>query len=421
MIIRAISNGDKMNCALMHKHICVAEIELDTDTGFIQRIGKVFAPEHLPVGVPVKRGSADRAALNDWWTDRSIPASRPGVRQAVEVLGVSSTKTLLVRGYGLSLSDQYWILPAGSDMTWETLYFFRNGFSSDIGDVLFGLEKKTGPINFISPDSTTDGFLIKRWKLIDGKRCLIKGGSNPFRQQPLNEMIATEIMNRLGIPCVPYSVVWDGGAPYSVCEDFVDENTELVPAWRIIKTRKQSNSTSMYSHFVNCAEALGIKDAVAFLDRLIVLDYIIANEDRHLNNFGALRNAETLEWLGMVPIYDSGSSLGYDKSVPLMMNAREVICKPFKKHHEEQLKLVSDFGWIDFAKLEDVPGMIVGVLSDKNARDYMDESRIHAIAELTRKRIEYLKQLAGSHERKQTIDLNDEVTENVAEDYYTEG
>ena len=80
-----------------------------------------------------------------------------------------------------------------------------------------------------------------------------------------------------------------------------------------------------------------------------MLDYIIANEDRHLNNFGALRNAETLEWLGMAPIYDSGSSLGYDKSVPLMMNAREVICKPFKKHHEELLKLVSDFGWIDFA------------------------------------------------------------------------
>lgn len=410
-----------MNCALMHKHICVAEIELDVDTAFIQRIGKVFAPEHLPIGVPVKRGVADRAALNEWWTDRSIPASRSGVREALEVLGVSSTKTLLVRGCGLSLSDQYWILPEKTDQTWGKLNFFRNGFSEDIGNALFGMEKKTGPFDFISPDSTTDGFLIKRWKIIDGKRCLIKGGSNPFRQQPMNEVIATEIMNRLGIPCVPYSVVWDGGAPYSVCEDFVDENTELIPAWRIIKTRKQSNSTSMYSHFVNCADALGIMDAVEFLDRMIVLDYIIANEDRHLNNFGALRNAETLEWLGMAPIYDSGSSLGYDKSVPLMMNAREVICKPFKKHHEEQLKLVSDFGWIDFAKLYDVPDMIVSVLSDENARDYMDESRIRAIAELTRKRIDYLKQFAGSHERKQTIDLNDEVTENVAEDYYTEG
>ena len=402
---------------LMHKQIKVAKIELNEDAGFIQRIGNVFAPEHIPVGVSVKRGVADRAALNKWWTDRSIPASRTGVREALEVLDVSGTKTLLLRCFGLSLSDQYWVLPGESDMTWEKLNFFRNGFSEDIGNALFGMEKKTGPIDFISPDSTTDGFLIKRWKIIDGKRCLIKGGSNPLRQQPLNEVIATEIMNRLGIPCVPYSVIWDGGAPYSVCKDFVNENTDLVPAWRIIKTRKQSNSTSMYSHFVNCADALGIKDAVAFLDRMIVLDYIIANEDRHLNNFGALRNAETLEWLGMAPIYDSGSSLGYDKSVPLMMNAREVICKPFKKHHEEQLKLVSDFDWIDFAKLDDVPDMIVGVLSDENARDYMDENRIRAIAELTRKRIEHLKQLAGSHERTKTIGLNDEVTVNVAEDY----
>ena len=405
---------------LMHKQIKVAEIEVDEDTGFIQRIGKVFASEHLPVGVPMKRGVADRAALNEWWADRSIPASRSGVREALEMLGVSNTKNLLARCYGLSLSDQYWILPVGSDMTWEKLNFFRNGFPDDIGDVLIGLEKKTGPIDFISPDSTTDGFLKKRWKIIDGKQCLIKSGSNPFRQQPLNEVIATEIMERLGIPCIPYSVVWDGGAPYSVCEDFVDENTELIPAWRIIKTRKQSNGTSIYSHFVNCANALGIKDAVAFLDKMIVIDYIIANEDRHLNNFGALRNAETLEWIGMAPIYDSGSSLGYDKSVPLMMNAREVICKPFKKHHEEQLKLVSSFDWIDFAKLDDVPNMIVGVLSDKNARDYIDGNRIRAIAELTGKRIEHLKQLARSHERTQTIDLNDEVPENVAEDYQRE-
>lgn len=407
----------RLNCILMHKHIEVAEIELDGETGFIQRIGKVFAPEHLPVGVPVKRGAADRAALNEWWTDRSIPASRSGVREALETLDISSTKLLLVRCYGLSLSDQYWILPEGSGLTWEKINFFNNDFSDDIGDVLFGANKKAGAFDFSSPDNTSDGNLKKRWKIIDGKRCLIKGGSNPFRQQPLNEVIATEIMNRLGIPCVSYSVVWDGGAPYSVCEDFVDENTELVPAWRIIKTRKQSNSTSLYSHFVNCADALGIKDAVEFLDRMIVLDYIIANEDRHLNNFGALRNAETLEWLGMAPIYDSGSSLGYDKSVPLMMNAREVICKPFKKHHEEQLKLVSSFDWIDFSKLDDVPDMIVDVLSDENARDYMEESRIRAIAELTRKRIEYVKKLAESQERSQTIDLNDEVTENVAEDY----
>ena len=52
-------------------------------------------------------GIPDRAALNEWWTDRSIPASRSGVREAMETLQIRDTKTLLLRCWGLSLSDQY--------------------------------------------------------------------------------------------------------------------------------------------------------------------------------------------------------------------------------------------------------------------------------------------------------------------------
>ena len=232
-----------MKCTLMHKRIPVAEVELDDATGFIQKIGHVYAPEHLPVGIPVRNGAADRAALNDWWRDRSIPASRSGVREALEALGVADTKMLLVRCYGLSLSDQYWICPEGTELRWEDINFFQNDFSEDIGDVLFG-ERKKGSLNFSSPDSTSDGNLKKRWKIIDGKRCLIKGGSNPYRQQPLNEVIASGIMERLGLPHVPYTVIWSKGAPYSVCEDFVTENTELIPAWRLLQAKKQNNSTS---------------------------------------------------------------------------------------------------------------------------------------------------------------------------------
>ena len=84
------------------------------------------------------------------------------------------------------------------------------------------------------------------------------------------------------------------------------------------------------------------------------MDYLIANEDRHLNNFGAFRDADTLAWFGFAPIYDSGSSLGYDKMSGQMRSERDVICKPFKNHHAEQLKLVSDFSWINFDALSDV-------------------------------------------------------------------
>lgn len=406
-----------MRCTLMHKRTAVGAIQLDDETGYIQRIGTLYAAEHLPVGIPIHKGIVDRAALNAWWTDRSIPASRSGVREALETLHIGSTRMLLIRCYGLSLSDQYWICPEGTGLAWDEINYFQHEFSEDVGDVLFGGGRQQDALDLSSPDNTSDGNLKKRWKIIHGKRCLIKGGSNPFRQQPFNEVIASGIMERLGIPHVPYTMIWDKGAPYSVCEDMVDENTELIPAWRIIQTRKRSNSTSVYQHYVACCEGLGIKDVIPFLDRMMVLDYIIANEDRHLNNFGALRNAETLEWIGMAPIYDSGSCLGYDRLPMQMRSEQNVICKPFKNHHEEQIRLVRSFDWIDWERLEDVGALITSVLSADGASDYIDAQRIQMIVQSVQRRIENLRRIAQSQCVERPISTEDDVIADVAEDY----
>ncbi len=411
------NGGKSVKCILMHKQIAVAELELDEATGFIKKIINIYASEHLPVGVSIRKGIADRAALNVWWTDRSIPASRSGIREALEILDLKDTKMLLIRCYGLSLSDQYWMKPEGTSLTWNQINFFDNSFSDDMGDVLFGNKKKAENFDFNSPDNTSDGCLKKRWKIIDGKHCLVKGGSNPFCQQPFNEVIASEIMERLGVNHVPYTIMWSGGFPYSVCEDFVTSDTELVSAWRIMQTQKKDNNTSVYQHFVNCCAAFGI-DIVPELDRMIVTDYIIANEDRHLNNFGLLRNAETLEWLGFAPIYDSGSCLGYDKVTAHIRSGQDIICKPFKKHHAEQLKLVSSFDWIDFNRLADVEEMVATVLADEKIKDFVDEGRKSAISASVGKRIQILKDIASTHcPLVSQITTEDDVEENVAEDY----
>ena len=82
-----------MQYTLMHKDVPVADMILDEASGTISRIEKVYHPEHLPVGVAFKREHADRAALNAWWVDRSIPASRSGIRKAMETLNVPNTLT----------------------------------------------------------------------------------------------------------------------------------------------------------------------------------------------------------------------------------------------------------------------------------------------------------------------------------------
>ena len=194
----------------MHNITRVALIALDEDTGVIQKIEKLFEEYLLPCGVGVRNAHPDRAALNEWWIDRSIPASRSGIERALEAMNVSSTKMLLARCFGLSLSDQYWICPKDSALSWHEINFFENDFSEDIGDILIGKAKNSKNLDFRSPDNTSDGALKKRWKIVNGKRCLLKSGSNPFRQQPFNEVIASLIAKRLNIPHVEYDIVWEG-------------------------------------------------------------------------------------------------------------------------------------------------------------------------------------------------------------------
>ena len=403
-----------MNYTLMHKDIPFADLTLDEATGSVQRISVLLHGEHLPVGVPIHRGMADRAALNEWWADRSIPASRSGLREALETLGVASSKLLLTRCFGLSLSDHYWIKPADSELTWQDVNFFENPFSEDVGDALFGVNTKRDEFDFSSPDNTSDGFLKKRWKILGGKRCLIKAGSPPFLQQPFNEVIATKIAKRLEIPHIPYTLLWDDGVPYSVCEDFVTPDTELIPAWRVMQPRKKANQTSVYQHYRNCCDALGVPNVAHALDQMMVLDFLIANEDRHFNNFGLLRDPDTLEWLGAAPIYDSGSSLGYDKLTPQIRSGRNVTCKPFKKTHQDQLRLVTSFDWLDLSKLDGINQDIREVFA--GAEEFIDQERVEAIAASVNQRIQLLATFVLT-QQPQVDSVANDVEENVAAEY----
>ena len=40
--------------------------------------------------------------------------------------------------------------------------------------------------------------------------------------------------------------------------------------------------------------------------------FLIMNEDRHLNNFGIIRDVNTLKWLDAAPIFDNGQSLNIE-------------------------------------------------------------------------------------------------------------
>jgi hypothetical protein len=373
----------------MHKNVPVVGFELDETDGEIDHINEVYDIKHMPVGTLLKN-STNRALLNAWWKGRSIPASRMGIDEALSHMKVQSAQILQVKSLGLSLSDQYWVRPKDSNVSWNDINFFDNPFSEDVGNALFGQTTDKADLNLMSPDNTSDGWLKKKWVILDNKRCLVKSGSPPNRQEPFNEILAAEIMERLKIKHVPYRLIWENGEPYSVCEDFITRETELIPAWYIMQTVKQENNVSAYQHYLNRCEALEIPGVVENIYSMLVVDFIISNTDRHLNNFGAVRNAETLEWLGTAPIYDSGTSMWHDEHIS-RLNVRNDKSKPFKSEHSAQIKLVKSFDFVDFDALNDIADVCNDIYKQS---PFIDDHRRSRLCYAINKKIEMLKEIS---------------------------
>ncbi|MDR1409774.1 MAG: excisionase [Oscillospiraceae bacterium] len=388
-----------MQYLLMHKRIPVVPMEIDESTGAITFLGALAAPQHLPIGIAYSGAEVDRKSLNDWWSGRSIPASRSGLREALETMGVSSPQLLLTKCFGLSLSDQYWVCPENSGLKWEDVNFFDHPFSDDVGNILFGDAPANDDIDLTSPDNTSDGQLRKKWKVIDGKRCLLKGGSNPAQQEPYNEAIASAIMRRLGIAHIPYSVELIDETPYSVCEDFITPQTELVSAWHIMQTSKKLNHMSNYQHYLYCCQMLGIPGVADALDRMLAVDFLIVNEDRHLNNFGAVRNAETLAWIGAAPIFDCGTSMWHDRFTEQIQPLGKQTSKPFRTDHAEQIKLVKSWEWLDFSALKGIDEEFREIVKGSPS---IDEARLDALCYGLKKRAQLLQENVRTRGREGT-------------------
>ncbi len=375
----------------MHKDLDVCTLSMDKD-GTIRSVRDITASDHLPVGTCPSIDADITEGLDYWWSRRSIPASRDNLQSFLFQCGLETPAALMAATRGLSLSDCYWLRPVGSDLGWDDVNCYDNDFSEHLGMLLFG-EDVTGNISLKTPDASTDGRLKKLWSIIGGSRCLIKAGSPPFHQEPYNEAIASEIMRRLGIIGADYHVDHSGRNPVSICRDFTDPHNELVSASAVNRIMQRSGGTN-YEHTVRCFHEAGLEDPEVSIDRMLVLDFIMANEDRHYGNFGLLRDPDSLECTGFAPIYDTGSSLGYRTITPLIAEGFNPTCKPFKGIHSEQIHLVHSFDWLDLSKLDGIEDFVRETFEGSR---YIDDHRAEAIAAFVRSRIDMLDGISSHH------------------------
>lgn len=89
----------------MNKNKVVLEFSYDKDTHTVTKIIRIIHPEYAPLGIVEYKTGITRKALNNWWKDRSIPASRSQFKEVMIQMDIQSSVELLERCFGLSLSD----------------------------------------------------------------------------------------------------------------------------------------------------------------------------------------------------------------------------------------------------------------------------------------------------------------------------
>ena len=268
------------------------------------------------------------------------------------------------KAYALSLSDQYWLKEEGSVLEWDAINFFTNDFeyeayleaSLDTSSTLATTKKM-----LYSPNNTTDGMLQKGWIIQDGKRILVKGTYTNSKEEPINEWLASRIAERLGFDYCDYSVSYSETTGItSRCENFLNEDEEIISALDVFFSERKTNSMNDFDFYVQVLEKHNVPDARRNVTGMVVLDYLMMNVDRHMKNFGVIRNVDTLKWVRTTPIFDSGQSMQCNELTE-NLNFHRGICKFFtngKKDFDKMLDTVGD-------ALMDIPVEDLAGISDE--------------------------------------------------------
>ena len=245
-----------------------------------------------------------------------------------------------------------------------------------------------------TPNNTTDSMLKKAWIIEDGIRYLLKSGYKNETLQPFNEVLASMICDRLGFNHVPYTIDTYKDMVVSKCPCFINKDTELITTYQIKNSETRYDTNEDYETFANLLEIHGIKDARIKLKNMYILDFLIMNEDRHLNNFGIIRDVNTLKWLDVAPIFDNGQSLNinyYDEDEVIISGHGRLFYEV--KSFDEIIKLVQNPKRIDITKLDGVVEEFDELLHKYQNITNMSDKRIYRLCVLLQRQINKLKKI----------------------------
>lgn len=257
---------------------------------------------------------------NLWLASRAIDSSRPNSRLLKKALRLAEKDDISTVAHvnAATITDNYWIRPIGSELTYNDVKFSDDYFSNlALKGTYDSFNKAATSKKSRTPELTNVGSFEKCWKLRDGKWWMYKRATH-------NEMFSELFVYELGCDLGFNMAVYERGNGFIKSLDFTNGAA----------VNFESASTFMRDNeeYLDVIEALKeiYPEAIPDYIRMIFLDTIVANPDRHTNNFGLLRNTTTGEFIGFAPNYDNNMAL-ISRGYPSQPKASDMMISLFKE------------------------------------------------------------------------------------------
>lgn len=269
----------------------------------------------------IKGNEISNEVLGEWLNLRVAPMGRHHLEKVLSAINLENKFYVLMYSHALSLNDTYWIKEENENLSFENVNLYDNSFDKTLGWIAFtGIDSKVSK-TLGTPETTTGGMLAKYWERDSNNRIrLVKGGTKNYANaggEPFSEVAASIIADILEINHIPYTL-----------EYRKNENEVLPVSTSYLFTSKEYGLKTINEYIVekfphrNNIELSTLLDTIKkekidikpFYD-MSFFDWIIKNEDRHLNNWGFLVDNKTQKISHFSPLWDNGASLLYSSMI----------------------------------------------------------------------------------------------------------
>ena len=259
-----------------------------------------------------------------WLGTRAIDSHRANSRllkKALRLIEKDDISTV-IHVNGATITDNYWIREIGSNLTYSDVKFSDDYFSNlALKGNYDSFNRAANSKRSKTPELTNVGSFEKCWKLRNGKWWMYKKATH-------DEMFSELFVYELGCALGMNMAVYERGEGCIKSLDFTDgASVNFEPASTFMGDDED------YPDVVKALEKICPK-AIPDYIRMIFIDTICANPDRHTNNFGLLRDTKTGELIGFAPNYDNNMAL-ISRGYPSKPGSRDMLISLFNELMEE--------------------------------------------------------------------------------------